>query len=297
MLVPAANPVVRLTSVAGIAAGRVRRPHVGYACGLRFALSPGVASAARAGQPSTTAGRASRRARFVYNVRDTLADADPCHRSDPNSVVPDPAILGAFALAAAAIVLSPGPDTMLILRAALGSGRPAGFAAVSGVQLGLAVHTALAAAGVSAVIASSPALFKALALAGAAYLAWLGIQGFRSAGGLAVGAGAPVTPARACRDALLCNVLNPKVIVLFLALYPNFVDAGRGRVAVQVALLSAVLLLINVVWQTALVLGADFARRWLTQPAVQRAIGRLTGVILFGFAAVMVWEHVWGKGA
>jgi threonine/homoserine/homoserine lactone efflux protein len=204
----------------------------------------------------------------------------------------DPALLGTFALAATAIVVSPGPDTMLILRAALISGRGAGFAAVSGVQLGLGVHTALAAAGVSALIASSPFLFKALAVAGACYLAWLGMQGFRSSGRLAVGAAKVQTIGRACRDALFCNVLNPKVIVLFLALYPNFIDTSRGHVARQVAILSAVLLLINVAWQTGLVLGADFARRWLMRPVVQRSIGQLTGAILLAFAAAMLWEHV-----
>ena len=92
----------------------------------------------------------------------------------------DGATVGAFALAAAAIVLSPGPDTMLILRYALTSGRPAGFAAVAGVQGGLMVHTLLAVAGVSALIASSPMLFKGLAVAGAGYLAWLGLLSFRA---------------------------------------------------------------------------------------------------------------------
>ena len=76
----------------------------------------------------------------------------------------DLATLGAFVLAATAIVVSPGPDTMLILRYALTGGRPVGFAAVAGVQLGMLVHTALAAAGVSAIIASSPLLAVSAAM-------------------------------------------------------------------------------------------------------------------------------------
>ena len=79
--------------------------------------------------------------------------------------------------------------------------------------------------------------------------------------------------------------------MLFLALYPNFLAIGRGDVAAQVAILSAVLIAINVAWQVALVCGAEFARRWLTRPEVQRAIGRLTGGILIAFAAIMLWEH------
>jgi threonine/homoserine/homoserine lactone efflux protein len=203
----------------------------------------------------------------------------------------DVATLGAFAVAAGAIVLSPGPDTMLILRYALTSGRAAGLAAVAGVQVGLVVHTALAAAGVSALIASSPVLFQGLAVAGAAYLAWLGLQGFHSQGALGIGYAARAGAGRACRAAILCNVLNPKVIVLFLALYPNFLAISRGNVAAQVAALSVVLIAINVAWQVALVCGAEFARRWLMRPNVQRTVGRVTGGILIAFAAIMLWEH------
>jgi threonine/homoserine/homoserine lactone efflux protein len=203
----------------------------------------------------------------------------------------DVATLGAFAVAAGAIVLSPGPDTMLILRYALTSGRAAGLAAVAGVQIGLVMHTALAAAGVSALISSSPVLFKGLAIAGAAYLAWLGLQGLHSQGGaLGNGYAARAGAGRACRAAILCNVLNPKVLVLFLALYPNFLAIARGNVAAQVAALSAVLIAINVAWQVALVWGAEFARRWLTRE-VQRTVGRVTGAILIAFAAIMLWEH------
>jgi threonine/homoserine/homoserine lactone efflux protein len=204
----------------------------------------------------------------------------------------DLATLGAFAIAAVAIVVSPGPDTMLILRYALTFGRAAGLSAVAGVQVGLFVHTALAAAGVSALIASSPVLFRALALAGVAYLAWLGLQGLRSQGALGIGRGGKVDARRACRDAVLCNVLNPKVIVLFLALYPNFIVIGDSDVAAQVLMLSAVLIIINASWQVGLVACANVARCWLVRPTMQRLVGCVTGGILIAFAAAMLWEHL-----
>ena len=203
----------------------------------------------------------------------------------------DPATLGAFALAAAAIVLSPGPDTLLILRYALMSGRPAGYAAVAGVQIGLIAHTTLAAAGVSALIASSPLLFKGLAIAGAAYLAWLGLLSFRSST-LAVVHSPPAAPAAPpFHAALICNVLNPKVIVLFLALYPNFLMIERGDVAVQIAVLSAVLIVINSLWQLGLVWSADVARQWIVRPRVRRIVGYVTGAILILFALGLLWQH------
>jgi len=204
----------------------------------------------------------------------------------------EPATLGAFALAAAAIVLSPGPDTMLILRYALTSGRAAGFSAVLGVQLGLCVHTALAVLGISALIASSPQLFKVMAVVGAGYLAWLGVQGLRDRAVPSVESEERVSRMRACREAALCNILNPKVIVLFLALYPNFLTVGRGRMAVQIATLSLVLLLLNIIWQVALVLSARLARQWLARPFARRAVSRVTGGILLAFAAAMLWDHL-----
>jgi len=203
-----------------------------------------------------------------------------------------PEVLGAFVLTAGALVLSPGPDTALILRYTLASGRAVGLATVAGVQLGLLVHTALAVLGVSLLIASSPALFKAVAILGALYLAWLGIGGLRGRGGLDIGGGRSVGGFAAARDAMLTNVLNPKVIVLFVALFPNFVVAGRGDTTAQLLTLAAVLIDVNIVWQTALAVAAEQARAWLTTPRVALVVGRATGLVLLAFAVVMIVEHV-----
>ena len=203
--------------------------------------------------------------------------------------------LSAFIAAAILLVLSPGPDTMLILRNTITSGHRAGLATVAGVQLGLLVHTAAAVAGLSVLIASSPPAFAAVALAGALYLAWLGVQSFRG-GVVPVGAetgGAPLTtPWRACRDAVLTNILNPKVILLFIALMPNFVVVANGRVPLQLAVLAAVLILVNIVWQVALCAATEQARRWLGKPPVQRAVSWTTGIVLIGFAVIILAEHL-----
>jgi threonine/homoserine/homoserine lactone efflux protein len=204
----------------------------------------------------------------------------------------EPETLGAFALAVGAIVVSPGPDTLLILRSALFSGSAAGLAAVLGVQLGLLVHTALAALGITALVASSPRLLGAVALAGAAYLAWLGWGGLKANGRLSLSGGASLSARACCRDAMVTNVLNPKVIVLFLALYPNFIDPRPGRVTAQLAVLSGVLIAINVAWQGGLVWFAERARRWLSDPATGVWISRTSGAILLAFAIALVIEHL-----
>jgi threonine/homoserine/homoserine lactone efflux protein len=198
----------------------------------------------------------------------------------------------AFAVPAVATVMSPGPDTVLILRYALGSGQKVGFAAVAGVQLGLVGHTLLAAAGISVIVATSPLLFTAITIAGAAYLAWIGWQGLRGVGALAIAGRAQVGAAKALRDALFCNLLNPKVILLFLALFPQFVDARRDDVPAQLATLAALLLLINVAWQAPMAWAAQAARRWLDRPAVQLAVARTTGVVFIVFAVLLLAEHL-----
>ena len=206
----------------------------------------------------------------------------------------DPATLAAFALTALAIVVSPGPDTMLIIRYGLTSGHRTALAAVAGVQMGLVVHTVLAVAGVSLLIASSRLLFNAVALCGAAYLGWLGLQGLRGPGAFAVDTGTAATPPRrAMRDAILCNVLNPKVIVLFLALFPNFVRPEHGDVWSQLLTLSVTLVVINVAWQVPLAWLAKQARRHLVQPRTQRIVSAVTGGVLLAFAVAMVYDHNW----
>lgn len=203
----------------------------------------------------------------------------------------EPAVLGAFVVASIAIVTSPGPDTVLVLRYSLNDGRGIGLAAVSGVQLGLIVHTTLALLGISLLIASSPLLFRAVAVAGAAYLAWLGWQSIKGRGGLDLKASGPAAGAiRALREAALCNVLNPKVILWYLALMPNFIDPARS-VPVQVLALASVLIAINVVWQVPMALAAGAARDWLGRAEVRRAINRVSGATLIGMAALMLAQN------
>jgi len=209
----------------------------------------------------------------------------------------DFATIAAFSAASFAIVLSPGPDTMLILRYTMSGGQRIGLATVAGVQIGLLVHTLAAVLGLSLVIASAPVLFQGIAVAGALYLGWLAIESVRAGvvrlNGDGPGNPGPVLRARkACRDAVLCNVLNPKVILLFLALMPNFVETGRGQVPVQLAVLGVVLVIINLIWQLPLAFAAEAIRRWLGSPAVQRGVNWGTGGVLMLFAVLMLYEHI-----
>ncbi len=206
----------------------------------------------------------------------------------------DFATYSAFLLTASAIVLTPGPDTLIILRYSLSSGRNVGLATVFGVQMGLVGHTLLAIFGISVLIASIPVLFKTVALLGAAYIAWIGIQSFREHGLLHVGATGkpPVSARKAFRDAMLCNLLNPKVILLFLALFPNFVDNSRDDVTIQLIALSLGLMFINTLWQAPMALAAEAVRRWLKNERTYKLITHSTGILMIAVAALMVYDNL-----
>lgn len=205
----------------------------------------------------------------------------------------EPATLGIFAVAVLAVVISPGPDTMLILRHSLTSGRAAGLAAVAGVQFGITVHTLLAVLGVSLLIASTPLLFKAVGIAGATYLGWLGIQGLRDRRPPAfTNDGRPIGLGRACREAFFTNLLNPKVIMLFLALLPQFVDQSRVDTTPQLITLALTLLAINILWQAPIPLAAGTLRRWMAAPNVQKWVSQTTGAILLAFGLLMLYEQL-----
>ena len=189
-------------------------------------------------------------------------------------------------------MISPGPDTLLILRYTLTSGRRVGLATVTGVQLGLVIHTTAAIVGLSLFIVTVPVLYGAIAIVGALYPAWLGYQSIRAdVVSLDNMDGLVVRSAKGLRGAAITNVLNPKVIFLFLALMPNFVVPEAGDVSLQLATLGLALIVVNTIWQGTLALGAEAARRWLAVPRIQRILSWVTGVILMAFAAALILEH------
>ncbi len=204
----------------------------------------------------------------------------------------EPVTLAAFIAAAFAVVISPGPDTLLILRYTLASGRRVGLATVTGVQLGLLLHTTAAAVGLSLVIVSLPLLYGAIAVVGAFYLAWLGYQSIR-AGVVSLDPDGrfAISAAKAVRDAAITNILNPKVIFLFLALMPNFVNPERGQVPLQFAMLAVTLIIVNTIWQGSIALMAEAARVWLAKARIQRVLSWATGLILIAFAIGLIGEH------
>lgn len=216
----------------------------------------------------------------------------------------DPQLHGTFLVVALAAILSPGPDSLLIIRAALSGGNGHGFVALIGVQIGLLGHLAAAVFGLSLLHLAAPLALKGVALDGALYLCWLGYRNIRAAMGRNMSSESGISPAAIvgsgagalCRDAILTNLLNPKVILLFIAVMPGFVAPGPTSIPVQLALLGVSIILLNIIWQTALVLAAGQARRWLSQPRVQRGIALISGLVFIAFATLLVAEFVAAPG-
>jgi RhtB (resistance to homoserine/threonine) family protein len=197
----------------------------------------------------------------------------------------DPQV-AAFALVAALMTFSPGADTFLVVRNTLRGGRRDGWAAVAGICSGLFVHALLSALGVSALLAHSATAFLSLKIAGAAYLAWLGFQSLRSAarGNAAqepAVAATRVAASRSFREGFLTNLLNPKVIVFYLALLPQFLSPGDPVLAKSL-LLTVIHFVEGILWLGFVAWGVDRSRRFFLRPALRRLLDALCGTILVG---------------
>lgn len=147
-----------------------------------------------------------------------------------------------FLAAAVLITLSPGPDNMMVLGVGMSRGRARGMAFGLGCAMGCLSHTLLAAIGVSALIAASPAAFTALKLAGGLYLVWLGFGALKSRGGAKaseVRVEAEPLPKIFLRG-VFANAINPKVVLFFLSFLPQFVIASHGHANLQTAALGVI---------------------------------------------------------
>lgn len=197
-----------------------------------------------------------------------------------------------FLAACAALVATPGPNVLYLISRTLAQGRVAGFVSLAGTTSGLLLHVLAAAFGLSAVLAAVPLAYDAIRIAGAMYLAWLAWSTWRSP---ATTAGAAVTdavpPGQLYRQGFLTAILNPKVAMFQLALFPQFVDPARGSVLVQSLILGATQLAVAIVGDSLFVLAAASMRRWFAgRPEWGRWSKRLLAGVFATLAARLVFD-------
>jgi threonine/homoserine/homoserine lactone efflux protein len=195
-----------------------------------------------------------------------------------------------FSVAAALIVILPGPDTLVVVRSMIRDGRRRAIWTAAGGLTGLVVWVCVAAAGLSAVLRASHDAYLALRVVGGVYLVWLGVQSLRARstpsaerpgrrGLLGSGFGA----------GLATDLLNPKVGVFFVTFLPGFVPRGEPVGATSL-LLGGIYILETVVYFAALVILSGPVVRWMTTARVRRRLDRVMGAVFIAFGVRLATE-------
>ena len=189
--------------------------------------------------------------------------------------------IGVFSLASILLALTPGPDMLYIATRSVAQGRGAGMVSALGVHTGVLVHTLAAALGLSALIAASATAFSLIKYAGAGYLIYLGLKTLASnAESLEIKVFGKSKLRQIFVQGLITNLLNPKVILFFLAFLPQFVDPARGNVSLQLVSLGLLFVLVTLPIDAGVGLAGGSFGTWLNnRVSVRQASKWVTGAI------------------
>jgi len=200
--------------------------------------------------------------------------------------VPDLHHVLTFAAAAVVLIVVPGPSVLFIISRGVSLGRQAAVMTVAGNTLGVFVQVLAVSAGLGALVARSIALFTTIKLVGAGYLVYLGVQAFRHRRRLAEALDVPTAPMglrRVVREGFVVGLSNPKAIVFFAAVLPQFVQPSRGHAGIQMAGLGLVFCAIAIVSDGTWALVSGTAREWLgRKPERLSVIGGAGGLAIIG---------------
>jgi threonine/homoserine/homoserine lactone efflux protein len=175
--------------------------------------------------------------------------------------------LAEFLLTVYILILIPGPSVLFVISRGVSLGRRAALATVLGNASGFALQLTLVSIGVGSLVASSDAVFTVLKLVGAAYLVFLGVRNIRDRKALATIFGtAPAEPKRLrtiIREGFFVGSTNPKGIIIFTAVLPQFIDRSSGHDTLQLLTLGSICLVIAVLSDGAWAIASGTARQWL----------------------------------
>lgn len=198
-----------------------------------------------------------------------------------------------FTFIASLLVMSPGPNGVLIAKTVPTSGKAAGFANVAGFVAAFYLHGALSILGISVILVQSAQAFFIVKMLGAAYLCWIGIKALRNAWS-GISAVQDIAPAkkqrtllRAFVEGFLTNALNPKVSMFYLAAFPQFISQSSGAQGAFGASFTLVFVhsMLNLVWFSAMVLLFSRLSGATRSRTFQRWLKGVTGVVFIGFGA------------
>lgn len=204
----------------------------------------------------------------------------------------------AFAVMSFLLIVVPGPSVLFVIGRALAQGRRAALTSVVGNTVGAYALIVAVAMGVGSLVERSVLLFTLLKLAGAGYLVYLGVKAWQGRGQLAAAAEGSTSASgegeaahegrRTFWEGFLVGVSNPKTIVFFAAVLPQFVDRGQGNVVLQMLLLGLVFNAIALVSDTVWGLGAATARTWFARsPKRLSLVGGVGGLTMIGLGVTV----------
>ena len=197
-----------------------------------------------------------------------------------------------FALTAFVLIAVPGPSTLFTIGRALAHGRRVALLTVVGNCLGAMVQVGAVAVGLGAVVAASAGVLLVVKLAGAAYLIYLGAQAIRHRRSLSDSLRVRMEPTRTTRvlrQGFMVGITNPKTIVFFVAVLPQFTDSDAGPIAPQVLLLGSMFVLIGLMSDSGWAQVATSARDWFARtPRRLEMVGGTGGLMIIGLGASMV---------
>lgn len=193
----------------------------------------------------------------------------------------------AFGSVALTMALTPGPNQVYLVSRAVSQGRSAGLISLLGVLMGFLVYLVLTVAGLTALFLANPLAYRALCVAGALYLAWLGWRALRP-GGASPFEARDLPPDRRRRllaMGLATNLLNPKTAVLYLSLLPQFLQPARGHLVLQGLQLGLLQIAVSACVNGAFVLGAGVLAAFLAaRPALLSVQRGIMGLVLLGLS-------------
>jgi threonine/homoserine/homoserine lactone efflux protein len=203
--------------------------------------------------------------------------------------MPDAERWASFALISFAIIVVPGPSVLFVISRGITLGRRAAITTVLGNEAGLMVQVVAVAFGLGAIVERSIAAFTILKFAGAAYLVFLGVQAVRHRGALGAALEAELADRsrrRIFRDGFVVGVSNPKSVILFAAILPQFVTRSHGHATVQLLVLGLTSVCIALVSDSTWGFLAGTARSWLGRSPKRLAVmGGTGGLVMIGLGA------------
>lgn len=194
-----------------------------------------------------------------------------------------------FSIATLALAISPGPDNIYVLTQSLANGTKSGIATTAGLISGCIVHTTLLAFGISAIITASEELFYAIKLFGACYLLYLAYKVYKSDEHISLAENAPKKSyTQLFKTGVIMNLVNPKVMIFFLAFFPGFLWNENGNTVLQFYILGITFMMVSFITFSSLALAAGKISSLISQWKSMGIVLKWLQIVVFVGIAIFI---------